>query len=105
LTRAGRAAGSYLLSGELEFFDGDRTFIARAGDVVFCPRRIRHRFTKVGLHTAKMIFMDTPGGTEGIFVEGGDEPKPGVQVQAWGPERFDERMMEYFAKYETEAIP
>jgi hypothetical protein len=25
-----------------------------------------------------------------MFVEGGDEPQPGVQVQPWGPERIDE---------------
>jgi len=104
-THASQDETFYVLSGELEFLDGERTFTAKAGDVVFCPRRVRHRFMNVGLHTARMIFMYTPGGTEGIFVEGGDEPQAGVQVQAWGPERFDERMMGFFSKYETEALP
>lgn len=98
-TRATQDETFYMLSGELEFLDGDKTFIAGAGagDVVHIPRRVRHRFRNVGVHTAKMIFSYTPGGTEGIFVEGGGTPVPGVQVQAWGPERFDERMMGFFA--------
>ena len=29
----------------------------------------------------------------GLFVGGGDEPKPGVQVQPWGPERLDEHLL------------
>jgi hypothetical protein len=28
----------------------------------------------------------TYGVPEGLFVEGGDQPQPGVQVQPWGPE-------------------
>ncbi|MEY9835642.1 hypothetical protein [Streptacidiphilus sp. EB103A] len=36
-----------------------------------------------------------------MFVEGGDEPRPGMQVQPWGPERIDERMLGLLAKYDT----
>ncbi len=104
-THASQDETFYVLAGELEFLDGERTFIAGPGDVVHCPRRVRHRFANVGVHTARMLFMYSPGGTEGIFVEGGDEPRPGVQVQAWGPERFDEHMLGLFAKYQTEALP
>jgi mannose-6-phosphate isomerase-like protein (cupin superfamily) len=104
-THASQDETFYMISGELEFLDGDRTFMARAGDIVFVPRRQRHRFKNVGLHPAKMIFIYTPGGTEGIFVEGGDTPQPGVQVQPWGPERFDARLLGLFEKYGTEAIP
>jgi mannose-6-phosphate isomerase-like protein (cupin superfamily) len=43
----------YLLSGELEFLDGDETFMARPGDLVFVRRRIRHRFKNIGLHPAE----------------------------------------------------
>ncbi|MFE5028316.1 cupin domain-containing protein [Streptomyces sp. NPDC056656] len=91
----------YLVSGELEFLDGDREFTARTGDLVFCPRGNTHRFTNTGLHPAKLVFMYTPGGAEGLFVEGGDEPRPGVQVQPWGPERIDGRMLGLLAKYDT----
>ena len=51
----------YLISGELEFLDGDRTFTARSGDFIFVPRGNRHRFTNTGLHTTKLLFMFTPG--------------------------------------------
>jgi quercetin dioxygenase-like cupin family protein len=95
----------YLLSGELEFLDGDKTFIASAGDLVFCRRNIRHRFKNIGLHTAKMLFFYTPGGPEGLFAEGGDDPQPGVQVPTWGPERFQGPMLDLFEKYALEALP
>ena len=95
----------YLLSGELEFLDGEETFVATAGDLVFCRRNIRHRFKNTGLHTAKMLFFYTPGGPEGLFTEGGDEPQPGVQVPTWGPERFEGPMLDLFEKYALEALP
>ncbi|GIE32558.1 hypothetical protein Ait01nite_056030 [Actinoplanes italicus] len=94
----------YLLSGELEFLDGERTFTAVTGDIVHIPRMVRHRFKNVGLHTTRLLFIYTPGGAEGLFVEGGDEPQPGVQVDTWGPERFDERILGLFHKYGVEAV-
>jgi quercetin dioxygenase-like cupin family protein len=54
----------YMLDGELEFLDGDKTFTAVAGDFVHVPVGIRHRFKNKGTHTARMIFMFTPGGPE-----------------------------------------
>ncbi|GAA5187519.1 hypothetical protein GCM10023322_36070 [Rugosimonospora acidiphila] len=104
-THASEEETFYMLSGELEFLDGDRLFTAGPGDIVFVPRGIRHRFKNVGVHAAKVLFFYAPGGAEGLFVEGGDEPQPGVQVQPWGPERFDERMLGMFAKYGVGALP
>lgn len=96
----------YVLGGELEFLDGEKTFMARTGDVVHVPRGVRHRFLNSGFHTAQLLFLYTPGGSEGLFVEGGDEPRPGVQVDHWGPERFeDERLQGLFVKYGVEARP
>ncbi|WP_433276093.1 cupin domain-containing protein [Pseudonocardia xinjiangensis] len=104
-THADQDETFFLLSGELEFLDGDKTFMAYAGDLVFVPRKIRHRFMNVGLHPARMLFFYTPGGTESTFIEGGDEPEAGVMVQPWGPERIDERVLSILAKYGTEALP
>ena len=78
----------YVLSGELEILDGTETFIAGAGDFVFIPRGIRHRFKNVGLHSARMLFMFTPGGEETVF-QYGDKAKPGHPPPAWGIERFN----------------
>jgi quercetin dioxygenase-like cupin family protein len=77
----------YVLSGELEILDGSSTFVARTGDFVFIPRGIRHRFKNRGVHAARLLFMFTPGGEEGVF-RYGDEAQPGQPPPAWGPERF-----------------
>lgn len=88
----------YLLSGELEFLSGERTFIAGPGDVVFIPRTLPHRFRNVGVSAAKMLFLYTPGGSEGLFLEIGDEPQPGQQAPVWGPERLPP-IADIIAKY------
>jgi quercetin dioxygenase-like cupin family protein len=78
----------YLLSGELEFLDGDRTFVARAGDLVFIPRHNRHRFSNISSEPARTLFLFTPGGMEDFFIEGGDDPQPGKRPEPWDVERF-----------------
>ncbi|MET8406409.1 cupin domain-containing protein [Streptomyces sp900116325] len=96
----------YLISGELEFLDGEQTFTAGPGSLIHCPRGTRHRFKNVGFHTAHMLFFYTPGGSEGLFVEGGDDPQPGVAVPTWGPERFQSKsMLELFKKYGSVTDP
>jgi mannose-6-phosphate isomerase-like protein (cupin superfamily) len=94
----------YMVSGELEFLQGNQVFTAGTGDVVFIRRGVTHRFHNPGIQPAKMVFIYTPGGPENLFVEGGDEPQPGVQVQPWGPERLDERLSSLLTKYDT-ALP
>jgi quercetin dioxygenase-like cupin family protein len=94
----------YLTAGELEFLQGDKVFTAAAGDLVFIPRGMTHRFTNPGIQPARMIFIYTPGGAEGLFIEAGDDPQPGVQVQPWGPERIDDRLLGLLAKYDN-ALP
>jgi hypothetical protein len=94
----------YLIAGELEFLQGNQVFTAAAGDVVFIPRGMTHRFTNPGIQPARMLFIYTPGGAEGLFTEAGDEPQPGVQVQPWGPERIDDRLLGLLAKYDN-ALP
>lgn len=94
----------YLVDGELEFLQGDRVLTAHTGDVAFIRRGLTHRFFNPGIWPAKLLFVYTPGGPENLFAEGGDEPQPGVQVQPWGPERIDERLLSLLAKYDT-ALP
>ena len=94
----------YLISGELEFLSGEQTFTASAGDVVFIPRTVRHRFRNVGPHSAKMLFMYTPGGPENILIEGGDEPQPGHRAELWGPDRLP-KLADLMVKYGIEALP
>jgi quercetin dioxygenase-like cupin family protein len=95
----------YLLSGELEILDGARTFIAGAGDFVFIPRGIRHRFKNTGLHAARLLFMFTPAGEEGVF-EYGDEPQSGQRPLSWAPERFaTAEILKFNEDYAIEILP
>jgi quercetin dioxygenase-like cupin family protein len=70
----------YLLSGELEFLDGDHLFIAKAGDFIHIPRGVRHRFHNIANHAAKMIFMFTPGGTETVIADHALPAVPGREI-------------------------
>ena len=80
--------------------------MARTGDIVHIPRHVKHRFTNTGYRTAEMLFLYTPGGVEGMFVEGGDEPRPGVQVEHRGQERFmTEFIQDLYVKYDVEPLP
>ncbi|MFJ5219459.1 cupin domain-containing protein [Streptomyces sp. NPDC088354] len=104
-THADQDETFFLISGELEFLGGDHVFTAGPGDLVHCPRGTRHRFKNIGLYTAHMLFFCTPGGSEGLFLEGGDIPEPGVHVPAWGPEHSQGPVLGLFTKYGLEAMP
>ena len=95
----------YVISGEGEFLLDGETFLVNPEDVVFVPRGVVHRFHNPGIRPATLLFMYTPGGPEGLFIEGGDVPAPGTQVQPWGPERIDDRLLGLLAKYDTVLPP
>jgi quercetin dioxygenase-like cupin family protein len=64
--------GFWLLEGDVTFEVGDTTIEAHAGDYVFGPRDIPHRYT-VGDTGCRMLFIMTPGGFE-EFVIATSEP-------------------------------
>jgi quercetin dioxygenase-like cupin family protein len=78
----------YVLAGELEFLDGQRTFRGGPGDAVFLPRGHRHRFRNVGDTDAVMLFVYTPSGVEEGFIDAGDEPVGRAPRQEWSLERI-----------------
>lgn len=78
----------YLLEGELEFLDGEKTFVAGPGDFVHVPRGHRHRFKNIGDGLTKMLFFYTPAGAEEFFVEAGEDPVPGQEPPVWDRERI-----------------
>jgi mannose-6-phosphate isomerase-like protein (cupin superfamily) len=61
----------WVLEGELSMRCGDRTFRARPGSFVFLPRDVPHTFVVEGHTPARMLTLLTPGGGEGLFIEGG----------------------------------
>lgn len=52
----------YVLQGEFLIKVGDRTYNAKAGDVVFGPRKVPHTFAKVGQGEAKVMICHQPAG-------------------------------------------
>jgi quercetin dioxygenase-like cupin family protein len=59
--------GFWILEGDLTFEVGDATIEAEAGDYVFGPRGIPHRYT-VGSAGCRMLFIMTPGGFEDLII-------------------------------------
>jgi quercetin dioxygenase-like cupin family protein len=66
--------GFWILEGEVTFEVGDETIEASAGDYVFGPRDIPHRFT-VGDRGCRMLFILVPGGIEDV-IRATSEPAP-----------------------------
>ncbi len=53
----------WILEGDVTFVVGDLTIEAHAGDYLFGPRGIPHRYS-VGANGCRMLFIPTPGGFE-----------------------------------------
>ena len=58
--------GFWILEGDATFEVGDTTFEASAGDYVFGPRNIPHRYT-VGDRGCRMLYIMVPGGIENVI--------------------------------------
>lgn len=58
--------GFWILDGSATFEVGDQTIEARAGDYLFGPRDIPHRYT-TGPGGCRMLFIFTPGGFEELL--------------------------------------
>jgi quercetin dioxygenase-like cupin family protein len=76
-----------LLAGSATFDVGDESFEARAGDVVFGPRGVRHRYT-VGPDGLTVLFIMTPGGFERL-VRDMSEPALARELPPAGDEEPD----------------
>jgi len=61
----------YVLEGDLTMRCGERTFAAGPGAFVFLPREVPHTFVVEGGRPARMLTLLSPGGGEGVFVDGG----------------------------------
>ena len=58
--------GFWILEGDVTFEVGETTIKASAGDYVFGPRGIPHRYT-VGDQGCRMLFIMVPGGMEDVI--------------------------------------
>jgi quercetin dioxygenase-like cupin family protein len=79
----------WILEGDLTFEVGDAIIEARAGDYLFGPRDIPHRYT-VGSAGCRMLFIMTPGGFEDMVIEMSQPaasrtlPPPSEKEPDWG---------------------
>jgi quercetin dioxygenase-like cupin family protein len=67
----------YVVHGEVEFLNGEDTFMCGDRSFVWVPRGIRHRFFNRGIHPARVIFLLNPGGLDHFFNSIGTEPHAG----------------------------
>lgn len=92
----------YVLEGELTMKCGDRIFRATAGSFVFLPRNVPHTFVVEGDKPVRMLTLLTPGGGEGVFIDGGRTAEAEGLPPATPPDI--EALKRVSARYEAEII-
>jgi quercetin dioxygenase-like cupin family protein len=74
------AEAFYILEGVVELTCGAQKVTTRAGDFVYTPKDVAHKFTVVGDQPARLLMMFSRPGFEMFFAEGGspiDQPPAG----------------------------
>lgn len=61
--------GFLVMSGEVTFYVGDETHVLKAGEYLFAPRDIPHRFVNTGPSEAIVLETAMPAGIENYFEE------------------------------------
>jgi quercetin dioxygenase-like cupin family protein len=98
----------YVLAGELRFWLGDVEHRAGAGDFVFGPRGVPHRF-QVESDESEFLIVVTPGGFEGFVRDTGwpatrrDEPYPTLPQHT--PDEIEAAIRTYGLSFPTENAP
>ena len=93
------AEGFYILEGTIELTCGSQMVTARAGDFVYTPKDVPHKYTILGDKPARVLLLFSRPGFEMFFAEGGsplDQPPAGPP----NPEAF-RRLVE---KYDMEIL-
>jgi quercetin dioxygenase-like cupin family protein len=81
----------WMLEGSATFEVGDQTIEARAGDYLFGPRDVPHRYT-TGPDGCRMLFIFTPGGFEDVLREISRPAHSRTLPPDGGPSRSDEEL-------------
>ncbi len=91
----------YVLEGELEVLDGERTFTASTGSYVYIPRNTLHAFKNVRETPARVLIGFTPAGFEGFFFATGEPAKEGASPPPFGAAEI-ERIGRFAPEYGLE---
>ena len=76
----GEAEAFYILDGTVELTCGAQTVTAHAGDFVYTPKNVPHKYVIVGEKSARLLLLFSRPGFEMFFAEGGsplDQPLAG----------------------------
>ena len=76
----GEAEGFYILEGRIELTSGEDTVTATAGDFVYTPKDVPHKYGVLGEQTARILLLFSRPGFESFFLEAGaplDQPPAG----------------------------
>jgi|SRR6185312_17313599 mannose-6-phosphate isomerase-like protein (cupin superfamily) len=76
----GEAEAFYILDGTVELTCGDQLVRVHAGDFVYTPKHVPHKFVVCGDKPARMLLLFSSPGFERFFAEGGtpiDQPPAG----------------------------
>jgi quercetin dioxygenase-like cupin family protein len=84
----------YVLQGEIELTCGDQTVTAGAGDFVYAPKDVPHKYVVAGQQPARVLLLFSRPGFGSFFAEGGtpvDQPPAGPP----DPEEFQRLVRKY----------
>lgn len=95
----GEAEAFYVVEGRIELTCGEQTVIAGAGDFVYTPKDVPHRYAVIGERRARVLLLFSRPGFEQFFAEAG---APLDQPPAGPPD--PERMRQVIAKYDLELL-
>jgi quercetin dioxygenase-like cupin family protein len=76
----GEAEAFYILDGTIELTCGNQKLTAHAGDFVYAPKDVPHKYIVVGDKPARLLLLFSRPGFEMFFAEGGaplDQPPAG----------------------------
>ena len=88
------AEGFYILEGTIELTCGEQKLTARAGDFVYAPKDVPHKYSVVGDKPARLLLIFSRPGFERFFAEGGspiEQPPSGPP----NPEMFRHLVEKY----------
>lgn len=93
-----------LLEGRIAFTMGEETVDAQPGSVVYVPKGVPHSFRNVAGGVARMLFMYTPAGMDGMFSEIGSPGERNRQAPPLDPKDIA-AMIGVAAKYKFTILP
>jgi mannose-6-phosphate isomerase-like protein (cupin superfamily) len=93
------ALAFYVLEGEIELTCGEETLTAGAGDFVYTPKDVPHKYAVIGHQPARVLLLFSRPGFETFFAEGGTP----LEEPPAGPPDLDE-FQRLVQKYDLELL-